>query len=136
MYLFDRQQIPLALIQDRDEDAFDFEEAVGLLIITYPFLDVQASLPIQLEPDLPDPNSNSCDIHPLIQSSTREWLGCPENNKFAATTKAVASVAKAFLRGSYNNWPCCQLLFPHANSMLQYSSDELNIPLQGENQDN
>ena len=143
MCLLDRQQIPLALLQDLEEDSFDFEEAIAILeayslITTYIYFDderEQASILYQLRPALSDPIPKFCDLHRLVQSSTREWLDQPKNDRLSILIETLALVSEAFPCGFYETWPVCQLLYSHANSLLQRSFASLVDPAEVGNQD-
>ena len=143
MSLMDRQQVPLAILQDSDEDSFEFEEAIGVLeafslITTYPSFEVcdQAAIDLlyELRSDLTDPVPDFCDMHRLVQRSTREWLARPDNDELSIATKALVSVTNGFPSGFYVTWPLCQLLYPHANAVVQYNLNELNVPSEKDGQ--
>ncbi len=79
MSLLDRQQIPLALVQDTGENIFDFEEAVRVLeavslIHLYSYIEVCDQKVIDLlldhRPDLSSMSPVFCDMHRLVQAST------------------------------------------------------------------
>ena len=137
MSLLDRQEIPLAVLQDPAEDSFDFEEAVGLLeafslITVYPSFEVcdQAvidSLYYEI-PNLNNPCPNFCDMHRLVQTSTREWVIQLEENRSATITQAITAVAVSFPSGFYETWPVCRLIYPHADALLRYTSDDMTDP--------
>jgi len=138
MSLLDRQQIPLALIQDTGEDILDFEEATGVLeafslIFLYSYVEVcdQEVIDSLLDhkPDLSNMSLVFCDMHRLVQASTREWLSRPENDKVHVATKTLVSVSRVFPSANYEDLPLCRILRPHADAVLAYDLDPLKIRL-------
>ncbi len=141
MSLLDRQQIPLALVQDTGEDIFDFEEVIRVLeafslIHLYSYVEVCDQEVIGLlcdhRPNLSSISPVFCDMHRLVQASTREWLNQPENDEVHIATKTLVSVTKLMPPGSYKDLPLSRILYPHADVVLAYSSDELNVVLGGD----
>jgi len=141
MSLLDRQQIPLALVQDTGEDIFDFEEAVRVLeaftlIHLYSYVEVcdqeVIDLLLDYRPDLSSMSPVFCDMHRLVQASTREWLNQPENDEVHIATKTLVSVTNLMPLGNYEDFPLCRILYPHADAVLAYSSDGLNVILGGD----
>jgi len=137
MSLLDRQQIPLALVQDAGEDTFDFEEAIGILegfslIHLYPYVEVCEEGVIDLlfdqRPDLSAMSSEFCDMHRLVQASTREWLSRPENDKVHIATKTIVSVSEVFPLVNVEDLPLCHILYSHADAVLAYNSTEIQVP--------
>jgi len=143
MSLLDRQQIPLGLVQDAGEDTLDFEEAITVLeafslIHSYSYVEVCDQNIIDLlfdsKPDLSNMSSEFCDMHRLVQASTREWLNRLGNDKILIATKTLVSVSKLFPPANYEDLPLCRLLYLHADAVLAYNLDELNVPLGGDGQ--
>lgn len=143
MCLLDRQQIPLALVQDAGENTFDFEEAIGLLeafslIRLYSHVEVCDQKVIDLlrdqRPDLSSMSSKFCDMHRLVQASTREWLSRPENDKINVATNTLVSMSELFPVGNYEDRPLCRILYPHADAVLAFNLAEVNFPLGSDDQ--
>ncbi|KAL9600032.1 MAG: hypothetical protein Q9179_003359 [Wetmoreana sp. 5 TL-2023] len=129
MSLFDRQRIPLVMIQDSAEDNFEFEEAIGILeafslINTYSCSEGCDQLAVEALCECTAALGHTvpvlCDIHRLVQNATRELLERPENNRSSIADKALLSVSRVFPSGFYGTWPLCRLLYPHATAVLQY----------------
>ncbi len=138
MSLLDRQQIPLALVQDTDEDILDFEEAIGVLdafslVHLYSYVQVCDKKVVDAlsdyRKDLLKTSSQFCDMHRLVQASTREWLSRPENDRVYVATKTLVSVSTVFPSVSHEAFFLCRILYPHADAVLAYNSSELNFPL-------
>jgi tetratricopeptide (TPR) repeat protein len=105
MCLFDRQGIPLFLV-NQDDDDFEFEEAVGILL-GFSFIRSQN-------------DGDSFDMHPLVQLSTKKWLlrhGEMDQRK----EEALGLLSQAFPTGEYQNWTVCEVLEPHVQHILRYS---------------
>jgi len=138
MSLLDRQQIPLALVQDTDEDILDFEEAIGVLdafslVHLYSYVQVCDKKVVDAlsdyRKDLLKTSSQFCDMHRLVQASTREWLSRPENDRVYVATKTLVSVSTVFPSVFHEAFFLCRMLYPHADAVLAYNSSELNFPL-------
>lgn len=136
MCLLDRQQIPLAMLQGLSEETFDFDEAVGILeafslINTYPYTEVCDKAAIgslfDRRMDLNDPALGFCDMHRLVQRSTRHWLDRPENDGLMIAAKALHLIVDVFPSGFYETWPLCRLLYPHANAILRYNFTNVDM---------
>ncbi|KAL8686618.1 MAG: hypothetical protein Q9218_006983 [Villophora microphyllina] len=134
MSLLDRQQIPLGMIQDPDEVMFDFEDAVGLLeafslIDTYPYTEVTGQKAMETlynhEPDLIELSLKFCDMHRLVQRSTRDWLGRGGAYGSVIAIKVLGLIARVFPSGFFETWPLCRVLYPHANAILRHNFGEL-----------
>lgn len=138
MSLLDRQQIPLALVQDTGEDILDFVEAIGVLdafslVHLYSYVQVCDKKVVDAlsnyRKDLLKTSSQFCDMHRLVQASTREWLSRPENDRVYVATKTLVSVSTVFPSVSHEAFFLCRILYPHADAVLAYNSSELNFPL-------
>ncbi|KAL8824863.1 MAG: hypothetical protein Q9191_004767 [Dirinaria sp. TL-2023a] len=130
MCLLDRQEIPLPILQDRNESDFDFEEAVGLLeafslITTYSDSEPREERLRELLDEVTHTKIrdtvNYCDMHRLVQESTQAWLSQPDGNAVDIATKTLEIVTKAFPMGFIETWPLCDLLYPHADAILAYN---------------
>ncbi len=107
--LFDRKGIPEFLLRAAAEE-IDFDEAIDILI---GFALVSA-----------ESGGTDFEMHRLVQVSTIVWLrylGDLEEQKKVA----VDALAKCYPAGRFENWTTCQLLEPHALSLLKhgFSSD-------------
>lgn len=59
------------------------------------------------------------ELHRLVQFSARKWLEL--NNELEKWTEIyIRIVSEAFLGGDYKSWTICQVLFPHAKTVLAY----------------
>lgn len=143
MSLLDRQQIPLALVQEVGENTFDFEEAIGILeafslIHSYPYVKVCDEEVVELlfgqRPDLSNMSSKFCDMHRLVQASTREWLSQLEKDKLDVATNTLLLVSKVFPVADYEHRLLCRILYPHADAVLAFNLDELNLPFGSDGQ--
>lgn len=137
MSLLDRQKILLALVQDSGEDTLDFEEAIEVLeafslIHLYSYADVCDEEVIHAVADrrydLSNMSPDFCDMHRLVQASTREWLDQPENDRIYVATKTLGLVSQVFPSTDYENLPLCRMLYPHADTVLAYNFNRLKAP--------
>lgn len=138
MSVLDRQQIPLVLFQDPAEDNLDFEEAVGLLeafslITLYPALEVCNQKVVDMikvrASHLANPICDFCDMHRLVQTSTREWLAQSNEVQRSIATTALRLILDIFLKQFNLTAPVSHLLYPHANAVIQYNINEVNVSL-------
>jgi tetratricopeptide (TPR) repeat protein len=108
MSCFDSQAIPEGLLHGyQDEfksDDFDFEADVDMLQ-GYSLIRVQAQ--------------DKLEMHRLVQIAMRDWLELNEELE-EWQEKYVRTMEDAFPDGRYENWPQCQILFPHVETMLRY----------------
>jgi hypothetical protein len=105
MSLFDRQGIPRFLV-NQDDDDFEFDEAVGVLI-GFSFIRSQN-------------DGDSFDMHPLVQLSTKKWLelhGEMDQRK----EEALSLLSQTLPTGEYENWTVCEVLEPHVQHILRYN---------------
>ena len=130
MCLLDRQEIPLPILQDQEESDFDFEEAIGLLeafslITTYSESEPREQRLHELLDEVTHSKIRGavsyCDLHRLVQESTKAWLSQPDCNALDVATKTLEIVMEAFLVGFIETWPLCDLLYPHADAVLAYN---------------
>ncbi|KAL9591473.1 MAG: hypothetical protein Q9179_007687 [Wetmoreana sp. 5 TL-2023] len=108
MSFFDRQGIPEELITSRykeNKSTVDFEEDIKVLrsfsLVT-----------LGIEKDV-------FEMHRLVQFATRKWL---EQRQELERWKEryITIIADAFPPGKYENWNRCQMLFPHAELVMEY----------------
>ncbi|KAL8776668.1 MAG: hypothetical protein Q9194_003013 [Teloschistes cf. exilis] len=133
MSLIDRQQIPLGIFQDPSEVMFDFEDAVGLLeafslISTYSYAEVCDHKAMDMlynhRHGLKELSHTFCDMHRLVQRSTKDWLGTAGDFGLYTAIKTLRSCADVFPSGFFETWPLCRILYPHANAILRYQYDK------------
>lgn len=108
MSFFDRQGIPEELITSRyeeNDDSVNFEEDIQMLR--------NYSLVAQGK------ENDVFEMHRLVQFATRKWL---EQRKELERWKNtyIAIMAEAFPSDRYKNWERCQMLFPHAELVMEY----------------
>ncbi|KAL8909866.1 MAG: hypothetical protein Q9171_004816 [Xanthocarpia ochracea] len=108
MSFFDRQGIPEELITSRyegDDSIVGFEEDIQVLRNF-------SLVALGIENDV-------FDMHRLVQFATRKWL---EQRQEVERWKEryIVIIANAFPPGTYENWGRCQMLFPHAELVLEY----------------
>ena len=102
MSMFDRQGIPEFLLHEVNTD-IDYEEAIETLL-GYAVIVVQD-------------DGASFTMHRLVQLAIRDWLrknGDLERQREAA----LHMLARSYPTGNYENWAICQILEPHAQSVL------------------
>ncbi|KAL9579363.1 MAG: hypothetical protein Q9212_005152 [Teloschistes hypoglaucus] len=133
MSLIDRQQIPLGIFQDPNEVLFDFEDAVGLLeafslVSTYSYAEVCDQKAMDMlynhRYGLMELSPNFCDMHRLVQRSTRDWLGRAGDFGLSTAIETLRMCADVFPSGFFETWPLCRILYPHANAILRYQYDK------------
>ena len=108
MSFFDRQGIPEELITSRYEEnksTVDFEEDIEVLRSF-------SLIALGIEKDV-------FEMHRLVQFAMRKWL---EQRQELERWKEryIAIMADAFPLGNYENWGRCQMLFPHAELVIEY----------------
>ena len=108
MSFFDRQGIPEELITSRYEEnksTVDFEEDIEVLRSF-------SLIALGIE-------KNVFEMHRLVQFAMRKWL---EQRQELERWKEryIAIMADAFPLGNYENWGRCQMLFPHAELVIEY----------------
>ena len=108
MSCFDNHAIPKGLLHGyQDEcksDDFDFDADVDMLRV-WSLIMVQAQ--------------DKLEMHRLIQIAMRKWLELNDELE-GWQEKYVRTMEDAFPDGRYKNWPQCQILFPHVETMLRY----------------
>ncbi|KAJ4352524.1 uncharacterized protein N0V89_007873 [Didymosphaeria variabile] len=122
MSLFDRQGIPESLLQGRyarrkDDDAdltdvgnnADFDDDIQTLTS---FSLVEMSV-----------DGREFEMHRLVQFSTKKWLELKNELELWNETY-VTLMDKNYPKGKYENWPTCQMLFPHAEAVLNNKPTE------------
>jgi len=108
MSMFDRQGIPISLLQN-DSNQLDFEDAMAPLLS---FSLVRTEI-----------GKQSFEIHRLVQLSMRTWL--KSNDQLAKwTKKSIKTMEKAFPNGEYKTWATCQALLPHAEEAISHETSE------------
>ena len=139
MCLLDRQEIPLAILQDPDENDFNFDEAIGLLeafslINTYSSVEPRDKRLCEVLRNMTYSKSRDtldcCDMHRLVQEATQAWLSQPECNAVEVATKTLKLVTRAFPSGFFETWPLCDLLYPHADAILWYNFKKFGISVE------
>lgn len=105
MAVLDRQGIPESLLRDETDRDVDFTTALGTLLA---FSLIKAG-----------GDRAGYELHRLVQLATRKWL------EMKGTTeqwqeKALLAVANVFPEGVFENWPTCEPLLPHAQTVIQY----------------
>ena len=103
MAMLDGQQIPLELIQKRDEREIEFHMALGTL--------EGYSLIIRI-------NRDAWTMHPLVQLSVQDWLAEAQEMERIGE-QALQLLAESFPNGEYENRKACESLLPHARAVLQ-----------------
>ncbi|KAI4086952.1 MAG: hypothetical protein L6R37_008369 [Teloschistes peruensis] len=108
MSFFDRQGIPEELITSRYEEnksSLDFEEDIEVLRSF-------SLIALGIETDV-------FEMHRLVQFAMRKWL---EQRQELEEWKEryIDIMADAFPSGRYENWGRCQMLFPHAELLIEY----------------
>jgi hypothetical protein len=141
MSFFDRQGIPVALLQPRaergeaqtnqreaddgsDDESEDdtsqssagddeFGDAVAVLR-NFCFISVNTA-------------GTSFEMHALVQLATRKWL--EDNSKLERWKQQfVSNLCAAFPTGEYENWAACQALYAHAKAAIgQQPKDESSL---------
>ncbi|KFY90176.1 hypothetical protein V498_06140, partial [Pseudogymnoascus sp. VKM F-4517 (FW-2822)] len=107
MSMFDRQGIPVSLLQGQDSQ-LGFEDALAPLL--------NFSL-VRMEI-----GQQSLVMHRLVQLSMRMWLKA--NNQLDRwKTESIGVLAKLFPSGNYETWADCQLLLPHSKEVLTHMVD-------------
>jgi tetratricopeptide (TPR) repeat protein len=107
MSMFDRQGIPVSLLQDQASQ-LDFEDALAPLL-SFSLVRVEIS-------------QQSFEMHRLVQLSTRTWLEA--NNQLGRwKTESIRALTKVFPSGDYKTWTDCQLLLPHSKEVLSQTVD-------------
>src|SRR3569833_32514 len=67
----------------------------------------------------PDEDGDVCEMHGLVQLSTRMWLeACGLQEKFMQ--RFITRMAASFPNGDYSNWATCQKLFAHVEVAVDY----------------
>jgi tetratricopeptide (TPR) repeat protein len=105
MAMLDGQQIPLELIQKRDEREVGFHMALGTL--------ERYSLIIRISHD-------AWTVHPLVQLSVQDWLAEAQETERIGE-QALQLLAESFPNGEYENQKACESLLPHARVVLQHN---------------
>ena len=103
MSMFDKQGIPEFLLREIGEGV-GYEEAIETLL---------GYAVIAMED-----NRIGFAMHRLIQLATRDWLR--RNGEWERQVEAaVGMLARSYPTGNYENWVTCQILEPHAESVLK-----------------
>ena len=103
MSLFDKQDVPEFLLRESGPD-FAFEEAIETLL-GYAIITMQR-------------NETSFSMHRLVQLATRDWLR--QNEDLARQVEAALKMLdQSYPTGNYENWTTCEMLEPHAESLLR-----------------
>ncbi|KAL8771214.1 MAG: hypothetical protein Q9194_004963 [Teloschistes cf. exilis] len=108
MSFFDRQRIPEELIMSRYEEnksTVDFEEDIEVLRSF-------SLIALGIETD-------DLEMHRLVQFAMRKWL--EQRQELEGWKEVYIDImADAFPSGRYENWGRCQMLFPHAELVMEY----------------
>lgn len=109
MSLFDRESIPVTLINGNLSDLAAFDVAVGLLE-SYSFVSA-------------DETGTNYSMHRLVQSATRTWL-MGQQEKFGLTSsQALKILSSKFPNGEFEDWESCAQYLPHAESVVSHVSE-------------
>jgi tetratricopeptide (TPR) repeat protein len=69
-------------------------------------------------------NSSIFEMHMLVQLATRKWLETDgQHEKWRC--QFVKNLCEGLRTGEYENWECCQALFPHVKAAAQQRPKEL-----------
>lgn len=115
---FDRHSIPSALLQNEEDDIFDFEEAVALLC-AFSFIEA-------------DTEGTTFEMHSLIQLATKLWNAEEHKgeDKDNWAFKALTSLATKFPAPTHHPTPnylaTCSIFLPHAQIFLCTRSENPN----------
>ncbi|RDL35854.1 uncharacterized protein BP5553_06466 [Venustampulla echinocandica] len=107
MSVLDRQGIPKTLLQNDNEQGIEFTTALGTL---------QAFSLIGIEK-----GGTKYEMHRLVQLSTQNWLEL-QGTKAKWQAKALGLLAGRFPSGEYETWNECEVLLPHAEAVVGYTS--------------
>ena len=115
MCMLDRQGIPEFLLCQDDDQALDFEDAIGILV-RFSFVAEEKDQKVFA-------------IHRLVQLATRKWI---ETYGEVGRTQeeALRLVSQTYPDGEYENWKTCEALEPHAQIVLNYIFDSKECKLQ------
>ncbi len=113
MAVLDRQGIPESLLRDETDRDVDFTTALGTLLA---FSLIKAG-----------GDRAGYELHRLVQLATRKWL------EMKGTTeqwqeKALLAVANVFPGSDFENWPTCESLLPHAQTVMRYGEENEICP--------
>ncbi|KAF7505158.1 hypothetical protein GJ744_001224 [Endocarpon pusillum] len=107
MSFFDRQGIPMALLQDQSR--YEYNERVENDILTlrdFSFISVNV-------------DATTFEMHRLVQLATRKWLEA-RGQLERWRQQSIKNLSREFPTVKYENWAKCQVIFPHVKSaMLQ-----------------
>jgi len=106
MSFLDRQGIPKSLLL-KDEDPFDFEDAIGML----------ESFSLIAVNDQRD----NYQTHRLVQLITHAWLAEYGKGTANQVSLALQLLATKFPTAKYENWLTCAAYLPHAETVVQYT---------------
>jgi tetratricopeptide (TPR) repeat protein len=104
MSMLDRQHIPETLLRNQNESDFEFLEAIGIL-------DDYSLITREIEKD-------GLTLHRLVQLSVHLWLE-NRHQKQQYELEALTLISSRFPTGEHQNRSTCELLLPHAQSVLQ-----------------
>ena len=105
MAVLDRQGMPRNLFKNDTDRDVDVIMAIGTL---------QAFSLIR------EVDGVGYQLHRLVQLATRKWLEI-EGTKEKWQEQAFLAIAKEFPLGVFKNWTTCEVLLPHAETVIQYS---------------
>ena len=106
MSFLDRRGIPSSLLVRDEEDPFEFEDAIGVLV-AFSMIEANQS------------GDSSYDMHRLVQLAARAWFmsrDVQDAEKIACETLKL--LAERFPFGQPHNWPTCAAYLPHAEMAL------------------
>ncbi|KAL8735172.1 MAG: hypothetical protein Q9166_001048 [cf. Caloplaca sp. 2 TL-2023] len=113
MAFLDRNGIPKSLLKRDDVRTIDFISALGTLQ-SFSLIGTQRG-------------GASFDIHRLVQVSVQRWL---RGSRERWQSEAVRTLSERLPLGNYENWDECEILSPHAQTVLSYTVDAEEGPLQ------
>jgi tetratricopeptide (TPR) repeat protein len=118
MSMFDRQNIPESLLinkyADSENGECDFDDDIHML---FSFSLVKMNV-----------DGREFEMHRLVQISTKKWL---ELNDELETWKANYAIFMnaSFPEGTYENWPVCRALLPHAQAIVSSQPQDTQAQL-------
>lgn len=124
MSFFDRQGIPCILLRDSKEtkqimekknDGSDTESANGSSIVEMFEEDILVLRDYSLISI--DANGKNFEMHRLVQLAMQEWLKAHEKHEMWKK-RFIRNLTSEFPVGDREDWPRCELLFPHVKSAM------------------
>ena len=108
MSMFDRQGVPISLLQNNTSQ-LDFDDAL-VPLLSFSF--VRAEI-----------GKQSFEMHRLVQLSMRRWLEADKQlSKWIK--ESIRVLTAAFPSGDYKTWADCQVLLPHAREAISHVTED------------